>query len=159
MRTVSKEIAILNSPKGPRIAWMLSVCSPSVMAVMLMVSAAAVGSAGVGYGQTSEQTARNKAIKTVMPIYPESSKRSGASGTSVTEFVINEQGGVENVKVLQAPDPDTKDALVAAVSQWKFQPFFNKGAALKVMTKLTFFFVIRDGRAEVLSPRFHKADP
>ena len=108
------------------------------------------------YVKVAEQMLRERAIKTVVPIYPEESKENKASGVSVTRIEVDEKGDVIDVEVLQAPDAFIETALVEAIKQWKFQPFTLNGNPKNLVGRLVFYFVIDGGKTRVDSPKFRK---
>ncbi len=65
------------------------------------------------------------------PKYPRLAQRRGIEGRVEIEFVINPQGAVEDVSLIQAEPPEVfEEAALQAVKQWKFAPKFIEGAAV-----------------------------
>lgn len=108
-----------------------------------------------GYVVIGEARLRKLAITSPTPEYPATSKRNRATGVSVTKFYVDEKGHVENIQVLQAPDQFIEASLVKAISQWKFQPYHSDGRLMRILGKLTFYFVLERGRGRVQNPRFN----
>lgn len=102
--------------------------------------------------KVSEVVLRKQASKIVQPLYPEEALKQGASGVSVTALVIGLEGNIEKLDVLEAPHPSIKAAVATAVRQWKFGVTTMEGNPVKVHGKLTFYFVLNNKKAEVLSP-------
>lgn len=101
----------------------------------------------------SEGSMRRLAVETVMPVFPKESRRRLVQGVVVAQVEVSEKGGVETVKVLEAPD----DAILKCVSQtlkkWRFKPSTIQGEPVRVVGKLTFYFSIDRGNPRVTNPR------
>src|SRR5215831_1934509 len=65
---------------------------------------------------------KQKATRTVQPVYPEESLKNHVTGKVIVDIVVDENGKVPEAKVEQAPDELTGEAVVAAARQWEFQP-------------------------------------
>jgi TonB family protein len=102
-----------------------------------------------------EKTLRKFAKVTVMPDYPPDSKRNGSQGVVVAELNINEEGVVEKVEILEAPDDSIGNAVSKATSRWTFEPAIDDatGKAIRLKGKLTFYFVIDSSGAYVRNPK------
>jgi len=102
-----------------------------------------------------EKTLRQFAKVVVMPVYPDASRRSGAQGVAVAELKIDEEGTVQKVQILEAPDDAIGNAVVMALKSWKFQrPVDDStGKAVRLSGKLTFYFVIENGKGIVRNPQ------
>ncbi|MGH9849777.1 MAG: energy transducer TonB [Blastocatellia bacterium] len=111
-----------------------------------------------GYLQVSEGLLRRNASNTIVPGYPAESKRRRAKGVAVAQLEIDESGNVAEIEVLEAPDRYTEEAMIKAVRQWKFPPVTVGGKPRCVRGKLTFYFVIEQGKATVRSPSFSRPD-
>jgi TonB family protein len=131
--------------------------------LVAFVSAALVGSSVAKIRQqsqedsqwatTSEATLRKVVVKAVMPSYPTSSRKRGSTGVAVAEIDLDENGNVIAARVLEAPDEEIGRSVVKSVQQWKFQPLKVQGGAVRIHSKLTFYFVAQKGRAWVEHPR------
>lgn len=106
--------------------------------------------------QVPESVLRNLATKTVMPLYPEVSKKQGVKGIAVAQVHGNEKGVLTSIKVLEAPDSEIQQAVIEAIKQWYFKPAYVDGKLIVFEGKLTFYFVINGGRARVENPRKFK---
>lgn len=72
---------------------------------------------------------------------------------AVAEIVTTEEGRVDRVEILEAPDTHIHDAVDRALAQWEVEPLVDgDGRAVRVRAKLFFYFVIRDGQGFVRSP-------
>jgi len=90
-----------------------------------------------------------------MPLYPEKSIKRKAKGVAVAQIMINQEGDVSKVEILEAPDSMISTSVTEAVSQWKFRSSKIKdGPSVAVKGKLTFYFVIDDhGEGRVENPK------
>ncbi len=103
-----------------------------------------------------EVAVRKLATRTVMPVYPESSKNRGTRGVAVAQVNVNETGLLTNVEIIEAPDSEIEQAVIRAVKYWKFNPANVDGKAIPFVGKLTFYFVINERQARVQNPRRFK---
>jgi len=101
----------------------------------------------------TETSMRRLATKVVMPEFPQEARKRGASGVSVAELEVDEQGDVSEVRVLEAPHESIKAAVVDAVRQWKFRRSTIGGEPVRVRSKLTFYYVNNGRKARVKNPR------
>lgn len=102
---------------------------------------------------TVESVIRKAAIKSVMPKYPSSSRKRGANGVAVADVEIDEDGEIAMVKIVESPDRETGRAVEKAIRQWKFTQLKAQGKPVRVLSKLTFYFVIQKGKGRVENPR------
>ena len=87
------------------------------------------------------------------PTYPVASVDSGRAGVVVAEVVTTSEGGMGLVDILEAPDDHTGNAVMRALARWEVQPpVDDDGRAVRVRSKLFFYFVIEDGEGFVRSP-------
>ncbi len=104
-----------------------------------------------------EANFRKLAVKIIMPTYPEQSKKNGASGVAVIEIEIDESGKLSQTKVLEAPDKYIEKNVLSAIKKWEFKADSVNGKPVRVQSKLTFYFKIKQSVAYVLSPQFLNA--
>lgn len=102
-----------------------------------------------------EKTLRQFAKTVVMPEYPDASQRNGIQGVAIAEVNIDEEGAVKKVEILEAPNEAIGNAVVMAIKKWKFErPVDDStGKAVRLSGKLTFYFVIENGRGIVKNPK------
>ncbi|HVF54971.1 MAG TPA: energy transducer TonB [Pyrinomonadaceae bacterium] len=100
-----------------------------------------------------EETLRRYAVEVVNPSYPQRAVKRSAQGVAVIQLDVNEQGSVSRAEVLEAPDPLISEAVAAAVKKWKFKPPTIRGSAVPIRGKLTFYYMIKDGKGRVENPR------
>jgi TonB family protein len=74
----------------------------------------------------------------VQPVYPESAKSAGISGTVVLHAVIGMDGKPLSLRVKNSQiDPDLARSAVEAVSQWRYTPTLLNGEPIEVDTVIT----------------------
>jgi periplasmic protein TonB len=77
----------------------------------------------------------------IPPFYPMTAKRRGIQGWVNVKFVVNEQGRVENVSIINAQPPGIFDASVMrCLSGWYFRPGTVQGEPVKVWAETTIRF-------------------
>jgi rhodanese-related sulfurtransferase len=90
------------------------------------------------------------------PAYPPALLAKNVTGVAVAAVLIGPDGTPDAVVVLEAPDPLMAEAVQTAVRQWKFPPATarpEQGAdPIRVSSKLTFYFHVRNGAGVVLNP-------
>lgn len=73
-----------------------------------------------------------KEIKRVNPEYPPAALAMGLEGRVVIELVVNENGDVENARIMQSTNPIFNENALTAVKKWKFsKPTTQGGEAVK----------------------------
>jgi len=72
--------------------------------------------------------------------YPEMARRNGIEGKVYVLVMVNEKGGVDEVKVIRGIGAGCDEAAVKAVKESKFVAGKNKGAAVKVKLSLPISF-------------------
>lgn len=70
-----------------------------------------------------------KLITSVAPIYPQSATLNGVEGNVTLDAVIGENGHVGAMKIVEGPMP-LRQAAMAAVSQWRYEPAKLDGKAI-----------------------------
>jgi rhodanese-related sulfurtransferase len=92
--------------------------------------------------------------KLVTPDYPQVSLGAGIHGVAVAQVRIAVDGHVNSVTILQAPDERIRTAVAQALAQWMFGPITlsDTKEPLEVTGKLTYYFVLAQGKGRVLSP-------
>ena len=98
---------------------------------------------GSGSGGTGE-TAGPQILSAPAPVYPESARQSGASGTVLVGLSINEAGTVSDAWVESSSGNDALDrAAVQAVLSWQFIPARQNGLPVPVHTRVPVIFGLR----------------
>lgn len=98
---------------------------------------------GSGSGGTGE-TAGPQILSAPAPVYPESARQSGVSGTVLVGLAINETGTVSDAWVESSSGNDALDrAAVQAVLSWQFIPARQNGLPVPVRTRVPVIFGLR----------------
>lgn len=96
-----------------------------------------------GSGGTGE-TAGPQILSAPAPVYPESARQSGASGTVLVGLAIDEAGTVSDAWVESSSGNDALDrAAVQAVLSWQFIPARQNGLPVPVHTRVPVIFGLR----------------
>jgi TonB family protein len=82
-----------------------------------------------------------KLITKVQPVYPESARSAGISGTVVLHAVIGMDGKPLSLHVKNSQiDPDLARSAVEAVNQWRYTPTLLNGEPIEVDTTITVIY-------------------
>ena len=87
----------------------------------------------------TEASARAMATHTVAPVYPPEAQAQKLQGTVVLQAVIGRDGSVQDLKIVAGYFLLGK-AAIAAVKQWKFQPYSVNGHPASTQTNITVKF-------------------
>ena len=87
----------------------------------------------------SEESERALLIQSVNPVYPPEALAQKLQGTVVLQATIGRDGNVEDLKIVRGLFVLGK-AAVAAVKQWRFQPYTFNGHAVQTQTTVTLHF-------------------
>ncbi len=87
----------------------------------------------------SEEAARALLVHTVEPVYPPEASAQKLHGPVVLQAVIGRSGNVEDLKIVRGYFVLGR-AAIAAVKQWKFQPYSLNGHAAATQTVITINF-------------------
>ena len=74
-----------------------------------------------------------------LPTHPKEAKWWN-NGFAAVSFVVNEQGDVEDLRVLEAYDPAYASAAITAVTKWKFHPGIKDDHPVKTRLQASFMF-------------------
>jgi TonB family protein len=88
-----------------------------------------------------------------MPVFPARALKNRSEGVTVFQIQVNKQGAVTSVDRLEAPDDSTAQAAERAIRKWKFQSPTIRGNPVPISGKLTFYFVIENGKGIVRNPK------
>lgn len=72
--------------------------------------------------------------------YPEMARRAGIEGRVTVQFVVNEQGQVENAQVVRGIGGGCNEEALKAVQQAKFKPGMQRGRPVRVQYSLSINF-------------------
>jgi protein TonB len=78
----------------------------------------------------------------VAPVYPEIARQARIGGTVVLEAIIDESGGVRDVKVLRSVELLDR-AAVEAVRKWRYMPTRLNGVAVPILMTVTVTFSLQ----------------
>ena len=87
----------------------------------------------------SEEAARALLVHTVNPVYPPEALAQKLHGPVVLQAVIGRDGAVEDLKIVRGYFVLGR-AAIAAVKQWRFQPYSSNGHASATQTMITINF-------------------
>jgi protein TonB len=87
----------------------------------------------------SEEAARGLLVHTVDPVYPTEARAQKLYGSVVLQAVVGRDGSVEDVKFVRGYFVLGR-AAIAAVKQWRFQPYNVNGHAASTQTTITINF-------------------
>jgi TonB family protein len=87
----------------------------------------------------TEQAARALLVQSVDPVYPPEGLAQKLHGPVVLQAVIGRDGGVEDLKIVRGNFVLSR-AAIAAVKQWKFQPYSVNGHNAATQTLITINF-------------------
>ena len=76
------------------------------------------------------------------PVYPTISVTNRQVGLIVLDVVVNEEGKVDDVKVLETPSDRLGLAAATAIRTWKYDPYLQNGAPVKVDTTVQVLYRI-----------------
>jgi protein TonB len=77
----------------------------------------------------------------ISPVYPMTAKRRGIEGWVKVRFVVNEQGAVETITIVNAKPPGLFDQNVrSCISKWRFKPGTVEGLPVKAWVETTIRF-------------------
>ncbi|MGA2355902.1 MAG: TonB family protein [Terriglobales bacterium] len=111
-------------------------------AQMMPVSAPVPGPAAQQFSEPvslTEEAARSLLLRAVDPVYPPAGMVQKLQGAVVLQAVIGRDGTVEDVKIVRGYFVLGR-AAIAAVKQWRFQPYTINGHAASTQTTLTINF-------------------
>jgi len=87
----------------------------------------------------SQWVMANRLLSRVEPVYPPEAQTEHIAGVVVVRVVIDKNGGILNADYISGP-PALVLAAIAAVKQWKYQPFLMGGEPIEVETTVEIRF-------------------
>lgn len=156
-KSVAKKIVPQEQPKDPQVRQEPASTAPLIQKAVHRpgtTQAAAATSAGIqgnttagspdprgGVYSPGEIDGSLTALKRTQPAYPASARRRNIEGWVQVQFVVNEHGRPEQIRVLAAKPKDTFDrSVLESVSRWRFRPGTVNGAAVRVLVEQTIRF-------------------
>jgi TonB family protein len=82
-------------------------------------------------------------LREVKPEYTQEGRRRGTEGDVVLEIVVQRDGSVGDVKVVQRLGSGLDERAVAAVRQWRFSPARRYGTPVDVIVEVAVEFKLR----------------
>jgi TonB family protein len=82
-------------------------------------------------------------LKEVKGDYTEEARRAGIAGDVLLEIVVNRDGSVGEVRVLQGLRGGLNERAIQAVRQWRFAPATRKGVPVDVVVEVAMAFSLR----------------
>jgi len=79
--------------------------------------------------------------------YPDLARRAGIEGRVFVQFVVNEQGGVEDARVVRGVGGGLDEEALRVVGQAKFKPGMQRGKPVRVQYSLPVFFRLANDEA------------
>lgn len=76
--------------------------------------------------------------------YPEMARRAGIEGRVTVQFIVNEEGKVENPRVIRGIGGGCDEAALEAVKQAKFSPGMQRGRPVRVQYSLPIVFRLQN---------------
>jgi protein TonB len=76
--------------------------------------------------------------------YPEMARRAGIEGRVFIQFIVNEQGQVENPQVMRGIGGGADEEALRVVSQAQFKPGMQRGRPVRVQYSLPIFFRLQN---------------
>ena len=76
--------------------------------------------------------------------YPEMARRAGIEGRVFIQFIVNEQGQVENPQVVRGIGGGADEEALRVVSQAQFKPGMQRGRPVRVQYSLPIFFRLQN---------------
>jgi TonB family protein len=122
----------------------------SAQFIFSMVVALASANLAIARSKMDEVGIRQEVIQSPMPVYPKMAIDKGITGVVVASVLIQSDGRVGTVAVLEAPDPSLATAVREAVNRWTFRSEYIPDS---LTGPLTFYFRIVNGKGQVLEPK------
>ncbi len=117
---------------------------PTDMSALADIPLAAVDFAAMNLGDVFDADDLDKPlipVSRVPPFYPLQAKRASVEGWVDIEFMVNEQGRVTDIRIIDAQPPGVFEQSVRkAVSGWRFQPGTVMGEPVKTRVATTIRF-------------------
>jgi TonB family protein len=77
------------------------------------------------------------------PSYPEAARQAHIQGQVVLAITVDKNGGVKDVRVASSPSKLLTDPAIAAVSQWRYQPYRLNGTTIEVKSTVVVNFALQ----------------
>jgi TonB family protein len=103
-------------------------------------------------GEDVEADGSAKALVKVMPNYPRNAWTNQVEGDVVVEFSVNQQGMVQNIKIVSSSSPIFLNSAIDAVSRFRYTPAQENGEPIMISgIRETFSFRLLGGTNPVVT--------
>ncbi len=113
---------------------------PPIAALVQKIRAASINESGVSPAprvlRLSPDVASRILVHRVDPVYPPEARRNHIQGDVLLRATIGKDGRLHDVKVISGR-PELVGAVLAAVEQWRYQPYKLNGEPVEVQTTLS----------------------
>ena len=129
-------------------------CGLATLLQVGLISLSLASPQTAGVLRVRESALRKRATRVETPRFPGDALKRGSNGVAVVSIEVGESGRVTSVQVLQAPDSAISNAVSEAIYKWTFKPVTHEGKPVRLIGKLTFYFLLKHGKPRVESPKF-----
>jgi TonB family protein len=105
--------------------------------ISMKSDAAAQGVAGLPEGVTPQK------IHHVNPEYPALARQARIQGKVILDAVIEKDGSVTDVRIVESPHPMLDEPSIAAVQQWRYKPILIDGVPTRARVTVTTTFGLK----------------
>ena len=99
-----------------------------------------------GQGPVGQVASRPEPVRAPRPLYPGSARRRGVEGWVRVRFLVDEQGRVRDLSVVQANPSGLFDrAVLQTLPNWRFRPGTISGRPVSTWVETTIEFKLLDG--------------
>jgi protein TonB len=77
------------------------------------------------------------------PTYPPGARQNRIQGTVVLQGIIDKQGNVSLLEIVDSPALDLSAAAIQAVRDWKYRPYTLQGEPIDVETTIQVNYTLR----------------
>lgn len=82
-------------------------------------------------------------VRTVPPEIPQDFARAGGTGLVTVNFLVDEQGSVQDARVEKTSDPTLDESALKAVRKWKFKPAKKDGTPAPIRVSIPIKFEVQ----------------
>lgn len=87
-----------------------------------------------------ELDVKPKPLQQVSPHFPWAGRHAGKESKVVVDFILGEDGRVQDAAILFSTDPSFEEPALEAMEQWKFSPVERNGVPVRVHLQQPFYF-------------------
>jgi TonB family protein len=92
--------------------------------------------------QLTEGVTNGMLIKKQPPVYPQDAKDARITGTVALHAIIGVDGGVHDLRVIEAPWPSLVASALICVSKWQYKPYLLNGEPTEVETTIRVIYTM-----------------